>query len=139
MPLQQRTRPISRPEPVRGRRWSPSMTAWLCTLKRQDIQPYTHILAHVLNIKLNLFSLLVDFSHPDLFGFFFSQVRTLESKNKQLEAEIDVLKSRHAKPSGLRQLYESQLKDLSRVAEQMKVQRVREIIIHDCNAVLQIG
>uniref|UniRef100_A0A3Q4BJD7 IF rod domain-containing protein n=1 Tax=Mola mola TaxID=94237 RepID=A0A3Q4BJD7_MOLML len=59
----------------------------------------------------------------DRLAVYIEKVRTLESKNKQLEAEIDVLKSRHAKPSGLRQLYESQLKDLSRVAEQMKVQR----------------
>ena len=100
----------------------------------EDIKPATHMLAHVLNIKLNLFSLLVDFFQPELFGFFFSQVRTLESKNKQLEAEIEVLKSCHADPSGLRKLYESQLKDLSRVAEQMKVQRVGEIITHDLNA-----
>lgn len=63
-------------------------------------------------------------------------MRTLESKNKLLEAEIDVLKSRHVRPSGLRQLYESQLKDLNRVAEQMRVERVREVISHDCNIVV---
>lgn len=56
---------------------------------------------------------------------FLLKVRNLESKNKLLEAEIDALKSRHVKPSGLRQLYESQLKDLKRVAEQMRVQKVR--------------
>lgn len=48
-----------------------------------------------------------------------------------MEAEIDGLKSRHARSSGLRQLYESQLKDLKRVAEQMRVQRVREVTSHD--------
>ncbi|KAA8583157.1 hypothetical protein FQN60_015703 [Etheostoma spectabile] len=49
-------------------------------------------------------------------------VRTLESKNKHLEAEVEALKSRHLRP-GLRQLYESQLKELNRDAEKMKVQR----------------
>ncbi|KAI3363768.1 hypothetical protein L3Q82_001387 [Scortum barcoo] len=52
----------------------------------------------------------------------FVHVRSLESKNKLLEAEIEALKSRHIRP-GLRQLYESQLKDLYRVAEQMRAQR----------------
>ena len=53
------------------------------------------------------------------------QVRSLESKNKLLEDEIYTLRSRFLQPSGLRQLYETQLKDLTRVAEQMRVQRVR--------------
>lgn len=43
-----------------------------------------------------------------------------------LEAEIDALKSRFVKPSGLRQLYEGQLRELNRIAEQMRVQRVSE-------------
>ncbi|XP_020497670.1 notochord granular surface isoform X1 [Labrus bergylta] len=59
----------------------------------------------------------------DRLAAYIEKVRTLESKNKLMEAEIDALKSRHVKPSGLRQLYESQLKDLKRVAEQMRVQR----------------
>lgn len=67
---------------------------------------------------------------------FFLQVRSLESKNKLLEAEIEALRSRYARPSGLRQLYESQLKDLHRVAEQMRVQRVRGIIHNDRNIVV---
>ncbi|KAF0023321.1 hypothetical protein F2P81_023951 [Scophthalmus maximus] len=52
-----------------------------------------------------------------------NQVRTLESENKLLEVEIEALKGRHVKPSGLRQLYESQLRELNREAEQMRVQR----------------
>ena len=52
-------------------------------------------------------------------------MRSLESQNKLLEAEIEALKSRHVRPSGLRQLYESQLKDLLRDAERMRAQRVR--------------
>uniref|UniRef100_UPI0037E82958 notochord granular surface n=1 Tax=Semicossyphus pulcher TaxID=241346 RepID=UPI0037E82958 len=59
----------------------------------------------------------------DRLAAYIEKVRTLESKNKLLEAEIEALKSRHVRPSGLRQLYESQLKDLNRVAEQMRVQR----------------
>lgn len=59
-------------------------------------------------------------------------MRTLESKNKLLEAEIEAMQSRFMS-SGLRQLYESQLKELNRVAEQMRVQRVREAASHDHN------
>ncbi|XP_053193489.1 notochord granular surface [Scomber japonicus] len=54
---------------------------------------------------------------------YIEKVRTLESKNKLLEAEIEDLKSQHVRSSGLRQLYESQLKELCRNAEQMRVQR----------------
>ncbi|CAK6962167.1 notochord granular surface [Scomber scombrus] len=54
---------------------------------------------------------------------YIEKVRTLESKNKLLEAEIEDLKSRHVRSSGLRQLYESQLKELHRNAEEMRVQR----------------
>lgn len=64
-------------------------------------------------------------------------MRILESKNKLLEAEIEALKSRHVKPSGLTQLYESQLKDLNKIAEQMRIQRVREVISHTCNIVVR--
>lgn len=53
-------------------------------------------------------------------------MRSLESHNKLLEAEIEALKGRHVRPSGLRQLYESQLRELNREAEQMRTQRVRE-------------
>lgn len=63
-------------------------------------------------------------------------MRSLESKNKLLEAEIEALRSRYARSSGVRQLYESQLKDLHRVAKQMRVQRVREIIHNDRNIVV---
>lgn len=50
---------------------------------------------------------------------------TLEVQNNLLEAEIDVLQNRYVKPSGLRQLYKGQLRELHRIAEQMRVQRVR--------------
>ncbi|MBN3319530.1 DESM protein, partial [Atractosteus spatula] len=48
-------------------------------------------------------------------------VRTLEQQNKLLEAEIEVLQKR--KPSGLRVLYEEQLRELKRIADLMKAQR----------------
>ncbi|PWA27883.1 hypothetical protein CCH79_00000077 [Gambusia affinis] len=50
-------------------------------------------------------------------------VRTLESKNKLLEAEIEALKSAFERTAGLRQLYASQLKELNREAEQLKEKR----------------
>ncbi|CAL9692284.1 unnamed protein product [Knipowitschia caucasica] len=59
----------------------------------------------------------------DRLAVYIEKVRTLESHNKVLEAEIEALRSRYARPSGLRQLYETQLKDLNREAEQMRVQR----------------
>ncbi|XP_076016346.1 notochord granular surface [Genypterus blacodes] len=58
----------------------------------------------------------------DRLAAYIEKVRTLESKNKLLEAEIEALQGRFV-TSGLRQLYESQLKELNRVADQMKVQR----------------
>ncbi|XP_047429116.1 notochord granular surface isoform X2 [Mugil cephalus] len=59
----------------------------------------------------------------DRLALYIEKVRTLESGNKLLEAEIETLKSRHVRPSGLRQLYESQLRELNREAEQIRVQR----------------
>ncbi|XP_041815168.1 notochord granular surface [Chelmon rostratus] len=59
----------------------------------------------------------------DRLAAYIEKVRNLESKNKLLEVEIEALKSRHVRPSGLRQLYESQLKDLNRDAEHMRVKR----------------
>ncbi|XP_014000125.1 glial fibrillary acidic protein isoform X1 [Salmo salar] len=59
----------------------------------------------------------------DRLAIYIEKVRTLEGQNKLLEAEIDALKNRYMKPSGLRQLYEGQLRELHRIAEQMRVQR----------------
>jgi hypothetical protein len=43
-----------------------------------------------------------------------------------LETEIEAYQNRFQKPTGLRLLYEEQLKELKKIAEQMRVQRVRE-------------
>lgn len=56
------------------------------------------------------------------------QVRSLEQQNKLLETEIEAYQNRFEKPTGLRLLYEEQLKELKKIAEQMRVQRVRREI-----------
>uniref|UniRef100_A0A673W1H2 Notochord granular surface n=1 Tax=Salmo trutta TaxID=8032 RepID=A0A673W1H2_SALTR len=59
----------------------------------------------------------------DRLAIYTEKVCTLEGQNNLLEAEIDVLRNRYVKPSGLRQLYKGQLRELHRIAEQMRVQR----------------
>ncbi|XP_004542044.2 notochord granular surface isoform X1 [Maylandia zebra] len=59
----------------------------------------------------------------DRLTVYIEKVRTLESKNKQLEAEIEALRSSYDRSSGLRKLYESQLKEVNRDAEKMREQR----------------
>lgn len=58
--------------------------------------------------------------------FLFLQVRSLEQQNKLLEAEIEAYQNRFESPSGLRLLYEEQLRELKKIADQMRVQRVRQ-------------
>ena len=57
--------------------------------------------------------------------YLLKQVRSLQQQNALLETEIEAYQNRFQKPSGLRLLYEEQLKEMKRVADQMKVQRVR--------------
>ncbi|XP_041951517.1 glial fibrillary acidic protein-like isoform X2 [Alosa sapidissima] len=59
----------------------------------------------------------------DRLAIYIEKVRSLESQNKLLEAEIDAIQNRYTKPSGLRKLYEEQLREMMRVAEQMRMQR----------------
>ncbi|KAI4802523.1 hypothetical protein KUCAC02_020356 [Chaenocephalus aceratus] len=59
----------------------------------------------------------------DRLAAYIEKVRNLESDNKLLEAEIESLKNHHERPSGVRKLYETQLKELLRDAERMRVQR----------------
>lgn len=54
------------------------------------------------------------------------QVRSLEQQNKLLEAEIEAYQNRFENPSGLRLLYEEQLRELKKIADQMRAQRVRK-------------
>ncbi|XP_041832064.1 notochord granular surface [Melanotaenia boesemani] len=70
----------------------------------------------------------------DRLAVYIEKVRTLESKNKLLEAEIEALKDSYDRTSGLRQLYASQLKELKRDSEQMREQRdlslaAKEVIV----------
>uniref|UniRef100_A0A3Q3EPR5 Zgc:172323 n=1 Tax=Kryptolebias marmoratus TaxID=37003 RepID=A0A3Q3EPR5_KRYMA len=59
----------------------------------------------------------------DRLAVYIDKVRSLEQKNKLLETEIEAYQGRFGKPTGLRLLYEEQLKELKRIADQMKVQR----------------
>ncbi|XP_038126165.1 LOW QUALITY PROTEIN: vimentin [Cyprinodon tularosa] len=59
----------------------------------------------------------------DRLAVYIDKVRSLEQKNKLLEAEIEAYQNRFEKPSGLRLLYEQQLKELKKIADQMRVQR----------------
>ncbi|CAL8316655.1 unnamed protein product [Merluccius merluccius] len=70
----------------------------------------------------------------DRLAVYIEKVRSLESKNKLLEVDIEDLKSRFVRPSAIRQLYEAQLKDLTRVAEQMRVQRDQALVSKSATA-----
>ncbi|XP_064805932.1 glial fibrillary acidic protein-like [Oncorhynchus masou masou] len=59
----------------------------------------------------------------DRLAVYIEKVRSLEQQNKLLEMEIDGIQNRFVKPSGLRKLYEDQLRDLKRIADQMRRQR----------------
>ncbi|KAM9724062.1 desmin [Menidia menidia] len=59
----------------------------------------------------------------DRLAVYIDKVRSLEQQNKLLEAEIQAYQSRFEKPTGLRLLYEEQLKELKKIADQMRVQR----------------
>ncbi|XP_052348577.1 glial fibrillary acidic protein-like isoform X2 [Oncorhynchus keta] len=59
----------------------------------------------------------------DRLAVYIEKVRSLEQQNKLLEMEIDGIQNRFVKPSGLRKLYEDQLRDLKRIADQMRMQR----------------
>ncbi|XP_053316812.1 desmin-like [Spea bombifrons] len=54
---------------------------------------------------------------------YIERVRDLEQQNATAQVELDALRSRCVRPSALRALYEEQLRDLRREAEQAKLQR----------------
>ncbi|XP_056089421.1 notochord granular surface isoform X1 [Rhinichthys klamathensis goyatoka] len=70
----------------------------------------------------------------DRLAVYIEKVRSLEQSNKLLEAEIDAIKGHYVKPSGLRLLYEEQLRELRRIADQMKVQRDLAVAAKDAMA-----
>ncbi|XP_032375311.1 low molecular weight neuronal intermediate filament isoform X2 [Etheostoma spectabile] len=59
----------------------------------------------------------------DRLAVYIDKVRSLEQQNKLLETEIEAYQNRFENPSGLRLLYEEQLRELRKIAEQMRVQR----------------
>ncbi|XP_038568058.1 glial fibrillary acidic protein isoform X1 [Micropterus salmoides] len=59
----------------------------------------------------------------DRLAVYIDKVRSLEQQNKLLETEIEAYQNRFEKPSGLRLLYEEQLRELKKIADQMRVQR----------------
>ncbi|XP_027142925.1 vimentin [Larimichthys crocea] len=59
----------------------------------------------------------------DRLAVYIDKVRSLEQQNKLLEAEIEAYQNRFEKPSGLRLLYEEQLRELNKIADQMRAQR----------------
>ncbi|XP_051544183.1 desmin-like [Myxocyprinus asiaticus] len=70
----------------------------------------------------------------DRLAVYIEKVRSLEQSNKLFEAEIDAIKGQYVKPSGLRKLYEDQLRELRRIADQMKVQRDLAVAARDAMA-----
>ncbi|XP_031432775.1 glial fibrillary acidic protein [Clupea harengus] len=70
----------------------------------------------------------------DRLAAYIEKVRSLEQQNKLLEAEIEGLQNRFLKPTGLRMLYEEQLKELGRLADQMRKQRDLALAAKDATA-----
>ncbi|XP_061427497.1 LOW QUALITY PROTEIN: glial fibrillary acidic protein-like [Lethenteron reissneri] len=59
----------------------------------------------------------------DRLAVYIELVRTLEQDNRMLEAEIEALMRRDTKPTGLRALYEAELKELRRAAESVRIEQ----------------
>ncbi|XP_065155139.1 desmin isoform X2 [Paramisgurnus dabryanus] len=70
----------------------------------------------------------------DRLAAYIDKVRSLEQQNKLLETEIEAFQNRYLKPTGLRLLYEEQLKELRRLADQMKMQRDHAVAAKDSMA-----
>uniref|UniRef100_A0A3B3QIT0 Zgc:172323 n=1 Tax=Paramormyrops kingsleyae TaxID=1676925 RepID=A0A3B3QIT0_9TELE len=64
----------------------------------------------------------------DRLALYIEKVRSLEQQNRLLETEIESLQNRVVKPTGLRKLYEEQLKEMQRTADQMKMHRDMAIV-----------
>ncbi|XP_068087322.1 desmin-like [Hyperolius riggenbachi] len=59
----------------------------------------------------------------DRLAKYIEKVRDLEQENASAQVELDALRGRSVRPSSLRALYEEQLRDLRREAEQARLQR----------------
>ncbi|XP_062393913.1 glial fibrillary acidic protein-like [Sardina pilchardus] len=70
----------------------------------------------------------------DRLAAYIEKVRSLEQQNKLLETEIEALQNRFLKPTGLRMLYEEQLKELRKLAEQMRRERDLAVAAKDAMA-----
>ncbi|XP_063054364.1 desmin-like [Engraulis encrasicolus] len=70
----------------------------------------------------------------DRLAAYIEKVRSLESQNKVLETEIEGLTNRFLKPTGLRMLYEEQLRELRSLAEQMRRERDLALAAKDATA-----
>ncbi|KAM7382481.1 hypothetical protein PAMP_002208 [Pampus punctatissimus] len=70
----------------------------------------------------------------DRLAVYIDKVRSLEQQNKLLETEIKAYQNRFEKPSGLRLLYEEQLRELKKVADQMRVQRDISLAVKESTA-----
>ncbi|XP_048116043.1 desmin-like isoform X2 [Alosa alosa] len=70
----------------------------------------------------------------DRLAAYIEKVRSLEQQNKLLETEIEALQNRFMKPTGLRMLYEEQLKELRKLADQMRRQRDLAVAAKDAMA-----
>ncbi|CAL9705310.1 unnamed protein product [Knipowitschia caucasica] len=70
----------------------------------------------------------------DRLAVYIDKVRSLEQQNKLLEAEIEAYQNRFVKPSGLRLMYEEQLRELKKIADQMKAQRAIAFAAKDSTA-----
>ncbi|XP_069829706.1 desmin-like [Dendropsophus ebraccatus] len=54
---------------------------------------------------------------------YIERVRDLEQQNAEVQVELDALRSRSTRPSALRALYEEQLRELRKEAEQARIKR----------------
>ncbi|XP_069558175.1 vimentin [Brachyistius frenatus] len=70
----------------------------------------------------------------DRLAVYINKVRSLEQQNKLLETEIEAYQNRFQKPTGLRLLYEEQLKELKKIADQMRVQRDLSVVAKESTA-----
>ncbi|XP_062421665.1 glial fibrillary acidic protein isoform X2 [Pungitius pungitius] len=70
----------------------------------------------------------------DRLAVYIDKVRSLEQQNKLLEAEIEAYQNRFESPSGLRLLYEEQLRELKKIADQMRVQRNISLVAKESTA-----